>query len=83
MLTAAVICENYLEKLFVNESEWRIAEKVCKFLEGAASASKHQSESQYVALIVTSGLFAQLQAAYKDYTKKCVESVAAAMLKVR
>lgn len=45
----------------VSEFEWRVASKVCTFLEAAASATKHQSGSLYVTLSLVFQIFEKLE----------------------
>lgn len=83
VLTAMVSREEELEDLLVSESEWKLADKVCTFLSAAASATEHQSGSNYVTVSVTSRIFEKLESSCKDYMEEeegLLHSVAKAML---
>lgn len=84
VLSAVVSREKDLEEFVVSEAEWKVTNKVCAFLEAAATATKHQSGSLYVTLSITSKTFEKLKAACHIQIKqddKILTSIATAMLR--
>lgn len=51
----------------MGESEWRLGETFCRFLEAPASAAEHISGSEYVTTSLTGKIFEEAEVAYRVY----------------
>lgn len=62
--------ENVLQDVIVIEAMQRVARKVAKFLQSAASASEHESGLNYVKIGITIFIFEKMEQSGNNYSEK-------------